>query len=755
MKKTIILILVLSLCLGLCLPIGAAYSQFPDVSDENTQLNVDVLRMMGVVEGDGTGYFRPNDKLTRAQFCKMAVVVMGRGDEEYIYRNRTIFPDVRSNHWARGYINLAVTAEEKIIIGNGDGTFRPNDEITYAQAVTMLMRMLGYSDADAGMLWPQGYMELAGDCGLTDKLNLSNGTAITRAQAAQLFCNLLAADNKEGGEYVSKLGTVHTDTVIMSDDATADNGKIGAIATSDGNYLPKSGMIPASFIGLRGMLVTDSDGYAVTFIPDSGTTLTIVAASVQAGWIKDNSGKTYNISGDVPAYTIDEKGTYDKLWVDISAGTKVNLYFTAAGKVNGVFINTGVADTAAVAYTGGGVGQFSTILDGVKDYEVYKNGVKATTSDIRQYDVATYDKSSKILYVSDTRLTGLYEDASPNREYPTSVTVMGTSFNVLPSAVDSLKKFNIGDSITLLFTNDLQVAGAVNTSLARTNAIGIVTKCSTSSAEVELFAGITVSGDPKVTDEKAQSLTGQLVNVSSSSKGRISLSKLTSSGASGEFDVSNMTLAGTKVSSAVKVFEKVGNSALKELSPEDMIIAKVPASKIAYVAKDYSGKASIIVLDNVTGDMYTYGKCEVDTKVTSSKEGIGSDGKTIIIEATNRVITVTNYDGTTAELICPTQYKDGDFVGIVPSLDGEKVAGAMTLSSIGNVKRADFTTGDVVTVTTDKGVFVVSDDVACYNYSTGTWFSSLEAARGFSNNLTVYYDNDPGKGGKIRVVVAK
>ena len=156
MKKIILFALVISLFAGMCLPAGAVYSSFPDVTDAELSRDVDALRMLGAVEGDGTGYFKPNDTLTRAQFCKMAVVVLGRGDEEYIYRNRTIFPDVRADHWARGYINLAVTAENKIIIGNGDGTFRPDDNISYAQAVTMLMRMLGYSDADAGMLWPHG-----------------------------------------------------------------------------------------------------------------------------------------------------------------------------------------------------------------------------------------------------------------------------------------------------------------------------------------------------------------------------------------------------------------------------------------------------------------------------------------------------------------------------------------------------------------------------------------------------------------------
>ncbi|MGI6029303.1 MAG: S-layer homology domain-containing protein [Candidatus Heteroscillospira sp.] len=747
MKKIILLALALSLSLSLCLPAAASGVQFPDVTDEQMQLDVDVLRMMGVVEGDGTGYFRPQDKLTRAQFCKMAVIVLDRGDEEYIYRNRTIFPDVRSNHWARGYINLAVSAEQKIIIGNGDGTFRPDDQITYAQAVTMLMRMLGYSDADAGMLWPQGYMELAADCGLTKGINLANGDAINRGQAARIFCNLLAADKKEGGEYVSGLGTVSRDTVVMSDNATADDGKTGAIATSAGNYLPRSGTVPASFIGRRGMLVTDDKGYAVTFIPDSGKTLSIVAASAQAGWIRDNGGKTYNIGANIPAYTTEEESTYDKLWMNISAGTRVNLYFTEAGKIDGVFINDGKAEEAAVAFTGGGVGQFASILGGARDYEVYKNGIKASASDIKQYDVATYDKGAGILYVSDTRLTGIYENAYPNPEYPTSITVMGKQFNVLSCAVDSLRKFDVGDSVTLLLTNDLQVAGAVSSSSARTNAVGMVTECSTTSAKVELFIGITVSGEVRMSDDRAESMMGQLVTVASSGKGKISLSPLGGSSVSGSFNVEKMTLDGKAVSPALKIFEKVGSSAMREVDPEDIAVSNIPSSKIVYASKDYAGRAAIIVLNDVTGDLYTYGIADVERRMTSSGGGL---------EAWNNVVKVTNGAGSTPELICGGNISDGDFVGVVPALDGERTAGIKELSRVDRVSRSDFrTVDDRTTVTTSKGTFVVSEDVACYNDATDTWFSSLDEARGFSDNLTLYYDKDPDDGGKIRIVVAK
>jgi hypothetical protein len=172
-RKLIALVLTAAILAALTGSAAALSSGFPDVRDSELAGDIAVLQMMGVISGDENGNFSPDGTLTRAQFCKMAVVAMGKGDQAALYQNRTIFPDVRAGHWARGYINYSVTGENKLIIGNSDGTFRPDSPITVAQAVTILLRMLGYSDTDAGMLWPDGYLALAADKKLTDGINMS------------------------------------------------------------------------------------------------------------------------------------------------------------------------------------------------------------------------------------------------------------------------------------------------------------------------------------------------------------------------------------------------------------------------------------------------------------------------------------------------------------------------------------------------------------------------------------------------------
>ena len=109
-KRLAAAILTAALALSLIVvPASAAPGSFSDVSDKNTAVNADILRLMGVVSGTGGNMFKPYDTLTRAQFCVMMVNFLQKGEETPRYATRTIFSDVRGGHWARSYINLAAT----------------------------------------------------------------------------------------------------------------------------------------------------------------------------------------------------------------------------------------------------------------------------------------------------------------------------------------------------------------------------------------------------------------------------------------------------------------------------------------------------------------------------------------------------------------------------------------------------------------------------------------------------------------------
>ena len=76
-------ILALLLAAGLCLGLIAAAPAlaFSDVSGEELSEAVEVLSGLGIVSGYSDRSYHPDDALTRAQFCKLAVLTEGHGHE--------------------------------------------------------------------------------------------------------------------------------------------------------------------------------------------------------------------------------------------------------------------------------------------------------------------------------------------------------------------------------------------------------------------------------------------------------------------------------------------------------------------------------------------------------------------------------------------------------------------------------------------------------------------------------------------------
>lgn len=112
---------------------------------------VSTMTRAGVIEGFSDGTFRPYAPITRAQFAAIAVRFF-----EVVYSGEDKFSDI-ADHWARDYINKA--AEAAIINGYSDGTFRPNQNITRAQAMAIFNRVLGRAPDKDHMLpgmttWP-------------------------------------------------------------------------------------------------------------------------------------------------------------------------------------------------------------------------------------------------------------------------------------------------------------------------------------------------------------------------------------------------------------------------------------------------------------------------------------------------------------------------------------------------------------------------------------------------------------------------
>ena len=382
-----------------------------------------------------------------------------------------------------------------------------------------------------------------------------------------------------------------------------------------------------------------------------------------------------------------------------------------------------------------------------------ENGQRVTVSALRQYDVATYDAGTRVIQVSDLKLTGVYEKVSPSPAAPITITLMGKEFDVLSTARDDLASFKIGDRITLLLTADgKQVAGAVSASTVRSDAVGIASYESDTSATVKLLQnGITLTG--AVSASSRARCDNQLVTVTSGGIGKLTLTPVSGSDARGNLDTARGTVGERAVAENVVVYDRVQNGAMVEVD-YDKLPAAVSRSRISFVSYDYAGRVKYLVLDDVTGDAYEYGIFDY----TPASETKDDDGE--VISSTPATLCVKQGSDSGDE----TPSKEANFTGSVRngSMGGMaytssgRVAATVTLTQIKAVSRSAFDSEDM-TVTVAGVEWPVSDKVQCYNKTTKTWFAPGEKGlgdiRAYADELDLYYDRPADEGGKIRMIV--
>ena len=193
MKK--VLSIVLSLVLVICMmPVmafaatsNAAYS---DITGEKCEGAVNVLSALGVVDGYEDGSYKPEKVVTRAEMAKLIVTALGVAD--YATATKSSYSDMANAQWAIPVVEYATNLG--IIEGVGGGRFSPGNPVTYEQAVTMIVRALGYTTDCNEMngTWPAVYVQKATALGIFKNVEGNKyGAGANRGDVAIMLYNAL------------------------------------------------------------------------------------------------------------------------------------------------------------------------------------------------------------------------------------------------------------------------------------------------------------------------------------------------------------------------------------------------------------------------------------------------------------------------------------------------------------------------------------------------------------------------------------
>ena len=340
--------------------------------------------------------------------------------------------------------------------------------------------------------------------------------------------------------------------------------------------------------------------------------------------------------------------------------------------------------------------------------------------------------------------------------------MLGAWLTVLSQASEELSAFKPGDAVTLFLTADGKVAGATKPeSGVRSTLVGVVTSVSDGTATVQPVADWTDASGSAVSfkgtvSASAEKLEGELVILSSSRSGYLTLTAVPASTTAGAINVPLRTLGGQILSDRVALYERTQGAAPKRISWSQITVDTIPASKISYVGTDLSGAIDIIILNDVTGDGYTYGYMSTRTEEVTVPGLTQADGTPGPSSTYNLYYTVVENSSGKHELQTLSSAQIRTAPGGMAAAANGRVGTTVTLTALSGVPRSAFNMTDM-TVTVNGVTYPIAQNVECHNKAAGSWFGNgaegLNAARAYADTLTIYYDKAPSQGGKIRLVV--
>lgn len=174
---------------------------------------VETLNRMGIINGYPDNTFKPDQNVTRAEFTAMLMRTLNYGSLGSTSAAELPFADVKdtdtSISWAIPNINTAYTMG--IINGYEDNTFKPNNNVSYEEAVKMMVCALGYTFSTNSNPWYIQYITQANRLGITKVASTLGtiGAPASRACIAQLIYDSLEVKVVEANAFTDRTILTH------------------------------------------------------------------------------------------------------------------------------------------------------------------------------------------------------------------------------------------------------------------------------------------------------------------------------------------------------------------------------------------------------------------------------------------------------------------------------------------------------------------------------------------------------------------
>jgi hypothetical protein len=422
---------------------------FADTLDYSS--SIDRMQQLGILDSTVKD---SNSTVTRGQLVKSIVISKGLTDTAASLTGSSVYPDINADSDLSGYINAVINMgtsqgiNQTVITGLPDGSFYPDNSVTYGALCTVMVRLLGYTDSDLTGAWPYNYIQKAAALKLTTDVTLKRNDKVTYGVEAvmfdRLFDSLMKKTNPTDSDKFfsdSYFGDTTVpgklvETTILGNSKTSDNLNDNQVLTDTGTYTLSKG-VTTPVVGGKYKLY--ANGTSITKVTQKENTIENYAVS--------------NVINGVIYYTDDNNVMKNMTLPEASIyyyhGQAVN-YSAAVSAIqpySSVILSKNSDDTgydfAVIVdpnfgvpqiYRGSNMQVVNEINNTKYDY-MYKNGYgyinkySIADEDVAYFVSDLWNKHSYI-YLYSTKIYGEINNIMPSVANATSIVVKGQTYQI-------------------------------------------------------------------------------------------------------------------------------------------------------------------------------------------------------------------------------------------------------------------------------------------------------------------------------------
>ena len=384
---------------------------------------------------------------------------------------------------------------------------------------------------------------------------------------------------------------------------------------------------------------------------------------------------------------------------------------------------------------------------------VYRNGAASDLSTVQQYDVYYYNENLRTVWLYSDRVTGTLTAVSPGTAAPTSVTVAGASYELGSSAAiyqfSSQGQFSAGDTVTLLLGMNGEVVQAIPASENDTVYYGVVlsstrgaadestTSADGTSVQTTTVVACTDGAERTFYHSTGTYSAGRVVSVTVEN-GQTRLKNLSVKGMEGDVSRDGSRLGRYDFAGDVEILDVDSEGNYVRIYPDRLAGAELERADVLYYSVNELGEIDRLILDEVTGDTYTYGFL-IDSQVNTGSLSVSASYTFLVEGQTVSVSGTTAYNITHGGAVL--LYKNGS-VSKLRQLESVNLNQLSDLYAMAGSKK-----------------YMLAEDIQVLlkdSSSSNTYYvTTLDQLNDTDYRLTGWYDDlDLPAGGRIRILVA-